>query len=290
MANLVVGCGYLGRRVASAWVERGERVFALTRSTSKAQELADEGIQAVVGDVSSGLPSLPPVETVLHSLGFDRSGGQSIQDIYVDGLHAVLDRLDAEALKRFIYVSSTGVYAQRGGVWVDEQSECRPEREGGQACLAAEELLRGHPIQDRVTVLRLAGIYGPGRIPRRRELAAGQPLRVPTSGYLNLIHVDDAVRVIRALDDSDVHPDLLLVSDGHPVQRELYYRELAAQLGVAHPTFESAPADSPAGRRAAGGDKRVRNTKLQDLLGLEMAYPSYREGLAAILAAERAAE
>ena len=94
--------------------------------------------------------------------------------VYVDGLQAALDALPT-ATGRIIYISSTGVYGQTSGEWVDEESECRPTREGGRVCLAAEGVLASPDLGQRAVVLRLAGIYGPGRIPRRTELPAKIP-------------------------------------------------------------------------------------------------------------------
>lgn len=288
MTKLIIGCGYLGRRVAAAWLADGCRVFAVTRSAAKANELKTAGIRPIIADVTvhASLPRLPAVDTVLHSLGFDRSKRQSIQQVFECGLDNVLRWLDPASLRRFFYISSTGVFGQRDGEWVDERSACQPMRSGGQACLAAEKSLGSHPLADRVTVLRLAGLYGPGRIPRRRELVDGVAMDVPIDGFLNLIHVEDVVRVILALERQDTRPDLMLVSDGSPVRRIDYYRELARLLNAPAPRFRTPDADLPAFQRAAGSDKRVSNRRMLEALDMELLYPSYREGLAAIVRAE----
>ena len=138
-------------------------------------------------------------------------------------------------------------------------------------------------------MLRLAGLYGPGRVPYIKRLQAGQPLAVPQQGWLNLIHVDDAAIAVLAADRWEAPPagpHTFNVCDGHPVVRRDYYQEVAKQLGVPTPSFTPPPPDSPAAARAVS-DKRVRNEKLLKTLSLKLAYPTYREGLAAIVRSDQ---
>ena len=194
-------------------------------------------------------PLLPPeVGTVLWAVGYSKaptSGrGVRIHDVYVGGLANLLRALPP-AVERFIYISSTGVYGQVTGGEVDEDSPCQPTREGGQACLAAEELLRESPLADRTIILRLAGLYGPGRIPRSQDLVAGLPIDAPSQGWLNLIHVEDAARIVLLAEQNAQPPKLYVVADGQPVIRGDYYRELSRLLRVPPPRFVD-----PAGRFA----------------------------------------
>lgn len=283
MKKLVFGCGYLGARVADAWLERGEEVLAVTRSASRAEQLKARGMQPVVADITTGtgLAEIDGVGTVLFAVGFDRASGQKIHDVYVNGLRNALEHLP-DSIERFIYISSTGVYSQNDGEWIDEASVCRPQREGGQACFAAEQLLGESRFADRVIILRLAGIYGVGRLPKLQDIAAGRAIESAPDGYLNLIHVDDAVRAILAADERGMPPELLLVSDGEPVLRGDFYRELAKLIGSPEPRFAQPSESSNAGQRATT-DKRISNRRMQDRLAFELRYPSYREGLAAIV-------
>lgn len=283
--KLIFGCGYLGMRVATRWVEDGAAVFAVTRDYERAYQLRDSGITPIVADIMAldTLKNLPETDTVLFAVGHDRHSGRSIRQVYVDGLQNVLERLPS-GIKRLIYVSSTGVYGQSDDAWVDEQSPCEPTREGGRACRQAELSLRGHPLGQRTVILRTAGIYGPGRIPRRKELQAGLPIEAPSEGYLNLIHVDDAASVVIAAEKHAPLPSLYCVSDGHPVVRREYFRELATLLGAPEPTFRPPPAGSPATERA-GASKRISNRRMLAELRVELQHPSYREGLAAIVQA-----
>ena len=130
----------------------------------------------------------------------------------------------------------------------------------------------------------MAGIYGPGRIPRRKELQAGIPIEAPSEGYLNLIHVDDAASAVIAAEQQAPLPALYCVSDGHPVIRGEYFRELAALFGAPEPQFREPRRDAPAAERASAS-KRVRNQRMLAELKFDLLYPSYREGLAAIVRA-----
>ena len=227
------------------------------------------------------------LESLLYSVGFDRNAGPDIRAVYAGGLLNVLTALPP-SVTRAIYISTTGVYGSAGGEWVDEETPTDPQREGGQASLAAERVLAAHPLGRRSVILRLAGIYGPGRVPYLDKLRSGDPIAAPSAGWLNLIHVDDAARIVVAADEwlaaqppAD-KPHVFCVSDGHPVVRGEYYAEAARLIGAPPPRFIDPPADSPAAARALA-DRRVRNDKLRRVLGVDFTFPTYREGLAAIL-------
>jgi len=286
--KLIFGCGYLGRRVARRWLELGDEVHAVTRNMARAEALRGEGIRPYVADVTQpgSLDGLPVADTVLYAIGFDRSAGHTMQEVYVDGLKSALDALP-DATGRLIYISSTSVYAQQDGEWVDEASPTEPTRQNGRDCLAAEKTLSRHRLGARAVILRMAGLYGPGRVPRREALLAGEPIAAAADGFLNLIHIDDAASVVLAAESMARLPSMYVVSDGQPVLRREYYEELARLAGAPAPQFAPPPADSPAAARATS-DKRIRNDRVMAELRPTLAYPSYREGLAAILAANRA--
>jgi len=269
--RLVVGCGYLGERVARLWREAGDEVYATTRGGG-ANALSRWGLRPLTVDVTQGpLSALPVVDTVVFAVGRARRSGATMFDIHVEGLRAVLDALPGST-GRVIYASSTGVYAQNAGEWVDETSACEPVRDGGKACLSAERLLFAHAHGRDALVLRLAGLYGPGRVPRSADVAAGRPIAGSPDAYLNLIHVEDAARAVVAAAASEPITDrTYVVSDGHPPTRAEYMSLLATRLAAAPPVFEG----------GSGLGKRVRNDRAVRELGVRLRYPSYREGLAA---------
>jgi len=311
MSKIIFGCGYLGSRVAKLWLQQGHMVMAVTRSDSRAIELGAGGIFTVGADVTRPatldcLNLLPkcssmeriegpkriapiieanPIETALYSVGFDHTIGQSIHDVYALGLQNVLSALPS-TVPRVIYISTTGVYGNsRDGEWVDELTPPDPQREGGRASLAAEQVLASHPIAKNSLILRLAGIYGPGRIPFLEKLRAGEPIPAASEGYLNLIHVDDAATVVTAaaqLPPFDDGPRIYCVSDGHPAQRGDYYREVARRLGASPPTFVKPDLNSPRAARAEA-NRRINNERMLSDLGVTLHFPDCRAGLAAIL-------
>ena len=141
-----------------------------------------------------------------------------------------------------------------------------------------------HPRGATAIVLRMAGIYGPGRIPNREALEHGKTIPAPAAGWLNLIHVDDAASVVLAAERAEAGPRHYLVSDGCPVARRDYYRQLALLLEAPDPQFLSPDATLPSAVRAKS-DKRISNSRLMSELDVQLAYPSFREGLASIVAA-----
>lgn len=289
MAKLIFGCGYLGLRVAEKWTKRGQQVYAVTRSAHKAQELAATGIVPVLADLTSpaSLASATwpsDLETVVFAVGYGPGSKLSIGEVYVQGLTNVLAALP-DSVPRFIYISSTGVYGDAAGEWVDEETPCRPTRAGGRASLAAEELLRGDRFGKRSVILRLAGLYGPGRIPRAASLMRGEPIDAPSEGFLNLIHVEDAAAIVVLAESKAPLPRTYVVSDGQPVVRGEYYRELARLLDAPAPQFAIPDPNTPAAQRAAS-DKRICNRRLMNELAPKFLNPSYRQGLAAIVAAQ----
>lgn len=290
-ANLVFGCGYLGLRVARRWLAAGHAVYPITRRHERAGVWRRDGLQAIVADVTrrETLQALPAADTVLYAVGHETGPtqigpnqmGPNQMGPHLSGLRNVLDALPA--FRRFIYISSTGVYGDWQGDWVDEETPCQPSRASGQACLEAERLIAASDTARRAVVLRLAGLYGPGRIPRQDVLLAGEPLAAPRHGFLNLIHVDDAVEAALAAEkvQRDL-PRVYLISDGSPVVRGDYYAELARLVGAPPPRFEASPRESPAAARAAA-DKRISNARMRAELDFSLRFPSYREGLRAIV-------
>jgi nucleoside-diphosphate-sugar epimerase len=274
--KLVVGCGYLGLRVARLWRNAGARVCAVTRSAERARALAAEGLDPLVGDVTApeGLPALPAVDTLFWAVGFDRASGASYRDVHVGGLSRVLDAILDTA--RVVFASSTGVWGTEDGSVVDETTPAHPTREAGRVLLEAEDLLQAR-VGDRGTALRFAGLYGPGRLPRLDDLKAGRPIAADPDSWLNLVHVDDAARIVVAVAAAPHTRPLYIVSDGHPVRRRDWYAHLAARTGSPPPSFDTAA------ERTRGADKRVDPSLLFRDIPLTLAYPDSFRGIDAIV-------
>jgi nucleoside-diphosphate-sugar epimerase len=281
MRGLIIGCGYLGRRVAEHWRRAGHAVTALTRSVENAQTLEALGIEPILGNIldPTGLRPLPAADFVLYAVGHDKRAVPSKREVFLDGLENVLREL-APRRTRFLYVSSTSVYGQNAGEWVDETSPCSPLTQDGQICLEAEGIVRSKGA----IVLRFSGLYGPGRLLRRIEaIRGGQPIAGNPDGYLNLIHVDDGARVISALAEHINPAATYLVTDDKPVLRRMYYERLAELVRAPPPTFETNVADSSA------FNKRCSNARLHAELGDILRFPTFDVGLANAVTNEAAA-
>jgi len=282
MNCLIFGCGYLGRRIGDAWLNRGDTVYAVTRHAANAEFFQQAGIKPVVGDVCDAqtLRNLPTVDVVLQAVGFDRQSGKTQQEVTVEGMSHVLSAV-RDRCRCFIQISSTSVYGQSDGEWIDEQSPTQPTQTGGQANLAAESLVHQQFLSGgmvRAHTLRLAGIYGPGRLLSRIEtLQSGTPLTGRGDAWLNLIHVDDAVTAIMACAERGTS-SVYNVIDNQPVLRQDYFGTLARLVGAPPPTFD----DSQPSRRGSGGlNKRCSNRKLCAELGWHPNFGSIDAGLAA---------
>ena len=282
---LIIGCGYLGSRVAEAWVRLGKSVSALTRSRQNAEQMWSRGITPIVGDVTDAdsLSNLPSCDVTLFAVGWDRTSGKSMREVYVDGLHNVLSVLNGRT-RRFVYISSTSVYGQQAGELVDESSPCEPVRDNGKTCLDAEAVVWQHFLDNpevaaTANVLRLAGIYGPHRLLSRIDsLAAGKPLSGHPDAWLNLIHVDDAVSAVLACAELGRAGQTYLVSDTRPIRRREYYSRLASMVGAPQPCY------SGASTQADGINKRCVNAKLLSDLKVTLQFPTIESGLSNALA------
>jgi nucleoside-diphosphate-sugar epimerase len=275
--RLVVGCGYLGERVARRWAGAGEAVIATTRRATRAAELGAQGFTPVVLDVTAAEPGWTTLfathgvpATVFWGVGFDRGSAATPRDVHVDGLRRLLDALAAaravDPLPRVILSSSTGVWGDEGGGVVDESTPPNPSRVAGRVLVEAEALLAAHPAGPG-TALRFAGLYGPGRLPRIGDLQAGLPIAADPDSWLNLVHVDDAAAVVCLVADARAARRLYVVADGHPVRRRDWYGTLAALTNSPAPRWDiTAP-------RSRGADKRVDPTLLFSDLGFRPTHP-----------------
>jgi nucleoside-diphosphate-sugar epimerase len=283
MSSLIIGCGYLGERVAKRLLAAGETVTGTARSTMRLNHLKSLGIEPFAFDSTQepGVLRLPVCERAVHCVGYDRRSGISRSDVVVDGLRRTLDRLETRSLHRFVLISTTSVYAQQDGSWVDENSPTEPRTEAGRLALAAEEIVQNWAQRHQVSavILRLAGIYGPHRILGRDILRAGGSFGGDPDRWLNLIHVEDAASAaVRALDTTC--EGIILIADGHPVSRRVFYAEVAQCLGLNQPVFDP---NLPAEREA---NRRIGNRRMRGLLLPRLLYPDIQAGIPAALASE----
>jgi nucleoside-diphosphate-sugar epimerase len=282
------GLGYTAERLARRLAAQGFAIAGTTRDVAaKRTELGEPDWELFAFDANAPLAdaeqALAGTTHLLHSIMPDEHGDPVLR------WHAdLLDALPSQ-LSFIGYLSTTGVYGDHGGAWVDEDSPRRPSKARTQRRVAAEDawLSRG------ASVFRLAGIYGPTRS-AIEKVASGTAMRVIKPGKLfNRIHVDDAVRVLEAA-IARTGPEqagrVYNVADGHPAAADEVIAYAAELLGVAAPpevAFEQAHLSAMA-RSFWQDDVRVANTRIVSELGVELAYPDYRSGLADCLRAYQA--
>ncbi len=285
---LVVGFGYLGSRLTRSLHQQGCQVWATTRTPDKLPSIRQAGGQGVLLDLitGQGMEHLPRVDAVVYCAAPPRGEAATRRRLHGPGLRRLLDHLTASPPERFVLISSTGVYGPQEEGWITEQTPPAPATEAGAVLLEAERMAQQALGQERLVVLRLAGLYGPGRVPYLRQLRAGEPLAVPQQGFLNLIHVEDAAEAARLALGQPQVPPLVLVSDGHPVRRTDYYAQVASLIGAPPPRFVAPLPESPKAQRATGS-KRISNRLLLRALAFRLRFPSYRQGLAHALAPAR---
>ena len=266
---LVAGCGFVGTALASRLASRGVEVLGGRRHPDG----LPAGVTPWVLDLAE--PKVPDgVTHVAFCAAPDEGSEAAYRGVYVDGLRRLLDAIDRRGatLVRLVFTSSTSVFAGPGDV--DESSEV--VREGHGAILReAEQLVQARPGG---VVVRLAGIYGPGRERMIRMVATGEARCAHPPPIGNRIHRDDAAAAVEHLLALPGPDDLYVGVDDAPVELCEVYRWLAEQLGVAPPPEASEP--DPRGR---GSFKRCHNARLRGS-GFELTYPTYREGYGAMLA------
>ena len=259
---LIFGLGYTASHLARQIEARGWTISATTRDGRSGTMRFDDraAVLAALGNATHVLSSVPPGE----------DGGDPVLDAYGEAL--------AVGSARWVgYLSSTGVYGDTGGAWVDEGAPLLGRRRARNAADLAWQALRGE-----VRVFRLPGIYGPGRSAIDR-VRAGQAHRVEVPGQIfSRAHVGDIVGAIIASFASDA-TGAFNIADDHPASQNLVVEEAARLLGLPPPPFVPLETLSPMARSFYGENRRVANGRAKRALGWTPRYPDYRVGLAACL-------
>jgi nucleoside-diphosphate-sugar epimerase len=276
---LIAGCGYTGIALGKELASEGHTVWGLRRRP----ELLPATIRPLKADLCdrSGLTLIPPkLDFVFYLASAERTDDASYQAAYVTGIQNLLNHLSEshQPLRRIFFTSSTAVYAQTGGQWVDETSETLPREFAGRRLLEGEELLLRGPFV--ATVVRMAGIYGPGRTRLIDQVRRGEAVcDTAEPRYTNRIHRDDCAGVLQHLMRLSSLEALYLGTDSEPADQAEVLHWLAKRLGAPPSSAESR---TPTGRESKG-NKRCRNSRLLQS-GYSFRYPTFREGYEAILA------
>ena len=275
------GHGYVAQALGQALLADGWQVFGTTRDASRADALANTGVTPLLWSDEGAIRAAMGQASHLLASAAPGPQGDPVLAAFGPAIAAAAPRLRWAG-----YLSTTGVYGDHQGAWVDEDTPLTPSTARGQARVLAEaewQALTALPLH----IFRLAGIYGPGRGPFAK-LRAGTAQRIVKPGQVfSRIHRDDIVRVLRA---SMAHPNpgrMYNLCDDDPAPPQDVIGHAAQLLGLPMPpeiAFDEADL-GPMARSFYAESKRVSNARIKQELGVSLAYPTYRQGLASLLAA-----
>jgi len=284
---LMVGCGYVGAALGAQLARSGHRVFGIRRHPDTDGSLRAVGIEPLRADIASAadLRSLPAgfdwvINTAASSAG---SGEEDYRRVYLEGTANLLDWLRPAPPSRYVTTSSTSVYGQDDGSWVDESSATEPAASTAKVLVDTERLLldanRHHAFPS--IILRVAGIYGPGRGYWLRQFLQGSA-RIPNAGkrWVNMVHRADVVGAVEAVLQIGQAGQIYNLVDDEPVTHLELFRWLAERCHKPLPPFEE---DTAGTSKRGATNKRVSNRKLRKETGYAFRFPTFREGFNAEL-------
>jgi nucleoside-diphosphate-sugar epimerase len=269
---LIAGCGYLGQTVAELFLSDGWEVEGWTKSADSAQPLSTKAYPVHAVDISKEdrvRAQTGNFDAVIHCASTRGGDVDSYRRVYLDGVRNLLKRFGGS---RILFTSSTSVYAQNDGDWVTEESPAEPKHETGTILREAEDLV----LANRDIVIRLGGIYGPGRSALLKKFLSGDAILDPESDrFVNQIHRDDAAASIQLLvKRQESAGEIYNVVDDQPILLSECYRWLAATLNRPFP----GSGKSTSKRKRGDSNKRVGNAKLR-AIGWTPRYPNFAEGM-----------
>lgn len=284
----IIGCGDIGRRTAALWQARSAVVAALARSDASAQQLQQLAITPVAGDLdqAASLQHLPLSATLLYY--FAPPPADDDTDPRMRALVAAMTH--GTRPDKIVYISTTGVYGDNHGAWVTEDTPLQPQAARSKRRVDAETVLRafGKAQSVPVVILRVPGIYGPGRLPIEAIKTRRPVLDESESGYTNRIHAEDLARICVIAAEHGRADTVYNVSDGQPSSMTAYFNQLADALGEPRPPVVSrAEAQrllSPGMLSYLNESRRVDNRRMREELGVELLYPTLDSGLRGSLA------
>ena len=272
----IAGAGYVGTVAARLLAQAGHAVDVGRRTPGD-----EPGSHAMDVLRPATYPAaLGEAECVVYCVSADGFTEEAYRDAYVTGLANVIAAAAKGAARRLVFVSSTGVFGQDDGGVVDESSPALPKGFSGRTLLEGEALLAAAPFE--ATAIRFSGIYGPGRDRLIRMVRSGLPVSAKSRAAItNRIHRDDCARALAHLVERPAIAPLYLGSDEAPTPMGEILDWIAARLGLPPPPV----GDDSAQVLQRGGNKRISSARLR-AEGFGFLHPTYREGFAAILAAE----
>lgn len=281
---LIIGCGYIGERVARRLQEEGEPVTGVVRSQATAEHVGSLGIPVVRCDLDGEhLPAGSTERQLVFYFAPPPSEGDEDTRMasFLDGLE------DSGQPQRIVYISTTGVYGDCQGAWVDENHRVNPQVDRARRRWHAEQLLRSwaERFGGELVILRVAGIYGPGKLPLARLRKQTPMVAESDAPWTNRIHADDLVEVCLAAMRRAEDGEVFNVSDGEPGNMTDYFNRVADMMDLPRPPVISLAQAreelSPGLLSYLGESRRLDNTKLLRELGVTLRYPDLSSGLPA---------
>ncbi len=289
---VILGCGYIGIELGRQLTAAGHEVVGVRRSEEGCAAIEDAGFAAHQADLTEpdDRAGLPDADWLVFAASSGGRNAEAAREIYVDALDGIIEEYGERASTpdRLVYTSSTGVYGDHDGEWVDESTPLEPTTDKTEVLVEAERVTLDESQSYGIdgTVARFSGLYGPDRYRLHRYIEG--PV---TEGYLNMVHRADAAGAVAYLLTADrARDEAVVVTDDEPVDKWTFADWLAAECGLDSPpkrtkkerlTDESL---SEAGRRRILTSKRCSNDYLREL-GYELEYPTFREGYRAVIEA-----
>ncbi len=282
MRVLIIGCGYVGLPLGADLVRRGHEVYGVRRSAEGTGEMKAVGISPLVADVTKleELKQLPgPFDWVVNCVSSSKGGVEEYREVYLKGTRNLMEWLSTSPPKKYVYTSSTSVYGQTDASAVKESSPTEPTSETGRVLVETEKILL-EARQIPALILRVAGIYGPGRGHLFLQYLKNEA-RIPGKGerFINMIHLDDLTGMIIAALKNGRPGEIYNAVDDEPVAQIHFFRWLSETLGKWMPPF--ATEEENAGRKRGLTNKKVQNRKVKMELGYQPKYPNFRKGYTA---------
>lgn len=287
MRLFIFGLGYTSTFFARSFGGAFSAVSGTVRSPEKATALKQQGLEALLFEAPAVAQKLQETDVLLVSIPPRALPGLDADPV----LASYRAALAASPVRKIVYLSTIGVYGDQDGGWVDEATPAEPATDRSAVRVLVEQQWLDFAAESgkSVQILRLAGIYGPGQN-AIRNLLAGTAKRILKPGQVfNRIHVEDIGRAILAALTLGVSSGVLNVADDEPAPPQDVVTYAAALLGVAPPPmldFATAPMSEMA-RTFYSKNQRVSNRRLREVFKVDLAYPTYREGMQALLKTEK---
>jgi len=286
MDTVVIGCGYVGMRVAKHLASQGHRVYGIRRQITKSTEFVHAGVIPLEIDirVPEQLKLIPKtVQWAVNAVSSSKRGADGYREIYFEGTKSVTRHLSAlPDFRHYVHTSSTSVYGQTDGSWINEEAERQPSTETSQILVEVEDHLQSAYRENGfpASIARVSGIYGPERGFLFQQFLKNEAKMIGNgSRIINMVHVDDVVLAITRILESGKPGVAYNITDSCPTSQLDFFSWFASELQ--RPLPKSASETELKQRKRAITNKRVSNQRLIEELRHNLLYPTFREGYAA---------